>query len=176
MKRELFFSIFALPAMLSFSSMHGQTNNLNGETLVKSVSNSTDADKLALETIKMTNERMYGDFGKRFKNASDIHFSQSDNRHFISCYTNGDLNRAMYNKKGKWLHTVTTYDNSKLPESVRDLIEYSYPRYTIFGGVIEVNVSNKKAFLVTIENKNGWKRIKVVDDESEVYEEHQNSK
>jgi hypothetical protein len=177
MKKVLFVSISLFIAILVLSShTNAQSSTFGSEKFVKTASDMADADKLALESIKMTSDRMFRDFTKRFKDASGIIVSNDASWHYISCYTDGDLNRIMYNKKGRWNHTIRTFDNAKLPESVRAQIEYIYPRYSIFGSAVEVNVSNRKAFLVLIEDQKSWKRIKVVDDETEVYEEYQKSK
>ena len=168
-------AVFACNPNLHAQSSSGNQLMFDNESFTKSVSNLSDADKLALENIKMTSARMYGDFTKRFKNATNIHINEDNNAIFVSCSTEGDFNRITYNKKGRWQHTVRTYDNAKLPENVREQIEYGYPRFTIFGGVIEVHAAGKVAYLVTVEDKKSWKRIRVVDGESDVYEEYKKS-
>jgi hypothetical protein len=177
MKKVMFLSISAIITTIAFSaSGHAQTSTFNKEALAKSVSNVNDADKLALENMRLANQKMYRDFSNRFKNATDIQVSEANNCQLVSCHTDGDYNRVTYTRKGKWQNTLTTYDNSKLPQDIRDQIENAYPRYSIYSGVIEVNAMNKKAYLVLIEDKTSWKRIRVVDGEMDVFEEYQKTK
>jgi len=181
--KKLSFVVFALfLALVSFNgNLHAQRSSSNQrgfekESFGKSVSNMSDADKIALEDIKLKSGKMYQDFTTRFKGATNINMSQNHNVIFISCSTGEDFNRITYSKKGRWQNTVRTYDNIKLPENVREQVEYAYPRFDIFGGVIEVHVSNKIAYLVSVEDKKSWKRIRVVDGEMDVYEEYMKSK
>ena len=91
----------------------------------------------------------------------------------VFCRVNGTTNRIRYNKKGRWQHTISSYETKRLPEDIRQLLESSFPGFTIFGAVTEVRLRNKISLLVLIENKTSWKRIKVVDGVQEIYEEVQ---
>jgi hypothetical protein len=175
MKKFSFVPVAALVAMFAFSpKMNAQSStNFNKETFAKSVSNASDADKLALENIKMMNARIYQDLSKNFKGATEISATKADRMTFISCKVDGKMNRIVYSKNGKWQNTVTSYESDRLPEDIRGSIEYAYPRYSIFGSAIEVKVGSKTAYLVTIENNTSWKRIRMVDGEMDVYEEYQ---
>ncbi len=174
MKKVLFLLIVAFASILSFKPvMYAQSStDFDKKTFVKSVVNASDADKLALENIKAANSKMYSNFSKKFAGARDIQSNKVGNHTMITCTVDGRLTRVLYRKNGSWQHTITTYENDKLPESVRELINDAYPRYSIFGGVIEVSAGNATAHLVTIENKTSWKRIRVVNGEMDEYEEH----
>jgi hypothetical protein len=170
-----FLSIFSLGEYVKAQSSSGTKLMFANERFVKSASNLTDADKLALEDIKWTNVRMHYDFTNGFKGATNIDVSHADYSILISCTIDGGFNRIKYSRKGKWQSTTRTYNNEKLDETVRVHIESLYSRYSIFGGVVEVRSGNKTFHLVTIEDKKSWKRIKVEDGESEVYEEYKKS-
>ena len=47
-----------------------------------------------------------------------------------------------------------------------------FPGYTVFGMVIDVTVRNESALLVMIENRKGWKRVRITNDGIDVYEEY----
>jgi hypothetical protein len=171
-------SLFLVEIILSVCainpSTYGQTSSsFNKEAFAKSVATASNEDKLALESIKSINARMYKDFSSKFKNATDIHTNAVDNSTVISCNADGKFSRILYDRKGHWQHTISSYDNEKLPLNVREVIEDVYPRYEIFGAAVEVTVGDGTAYLVTIENKTSWKRIKVVNGETEVYEEYE---
>jgi hypothetical protein len=174
MKKLPIVQAIALVVALSFGAIaRSQSSRIfDKETFNTSVSNLSDADKMALESIKSTSSRMHENFSEKFKNARDIKVSQVKKHTMISCYVGEKMSRILYNKNGRWRHTITTYENALLPENVRDFVEYSYPRYAIFGGIIEVTVGDTTAYLVAIEDKKGWKRIRVVNGEMDVYEEY----
>jgi hypothetical protein len=175
MKKVSIVLLTALFAMFAFSpNVDAQSSTtFDKATFAKSLSNASDADKLALENIKMMNARIYKDLTKNFKNASDISMSTVKNAALVSCKVDGKMNRIVYSKNGKWQNTVTSYESDRLPEPIRESIEYAYPRYSIFGSAIEVTVGKTTAYLVTIENKTSWKRIRMVNGEMDVYEEYQ---
>ena len=165
-------SLFLVEIILSLCvvnpATYGQTSsNFNA----KSVVIASDADKLALENIKSMNEKMYKDFSSKFRNATNIQTNSIDNSTVISCDADGKFSRILYDRKGRWQHTITSYDSDKLPFDVREAVEDAYPRYQIYGAAVEVTVGDAKAYLVTIENKTSWKRIRVVNGETDVYEE-----
>jgi hypothetical protein len=182
MKKLSLVVLVALLAMSSFSgNLYAQSSSPNQlmfdkESFPKSVSNLNESDKLAMENIRLASAKMHKDFTTRFQGATNIHVGEDKRAIFISCSTGAEFNRITYSRKGKWQHTVRTYDNEMLPESIRSHVEYAYPRYSIFGGAVEVHVGDKIAYLVTIEDKKSWKRIRVVDGESDVYEEYKKSK
>ena len=175
MKKVSLFLITAIVAMFAINPLsNAQTSaSFNKETLLKSAGTANDADKLALEGIRSMNERMYKDFSSKFKNATDITTVAVANATIISCDFDGKHSRILYDRKGRWQHTITSYDCEKLPLNVREAVEAAYPRYQIFGAAVEVTVANGTAHLVTIENKTSWKRIRVVNGETDVYEEYE---
>jgi hypothetical protein len=134
------------------------------------------ADKMALESLKAVNVKMHKHFSKNFKNATDIRIHPETDHTQISFRENGITNSVQYNKKGKWQYSLRTYDESKLSDNIRNDVETAYPGYRVFGFVNEVDVLDKTATLVMIENKDSWKRIRIVDNEISVYEEYRKSK
>ena len=134
------------------------------------------ADKMALESLKAVNVKMHNHFSKNFKNATDIRIHPKADHIQISFKENGTSNTVQYNKKGKWQYSLRTYDESKLSDNIRNDVETAYPGFIVFGFVNEVDVLDKTATLVMIENKDSWKRIRIVDNEISVYEEYRKSK
>jgi len=130
-----------------------------------------EADLNALAGLKAISAKLYARFTKDFKFASNISIYTEKNVQIYSEIA-GIKNRTLYTRKGKFLHNVRQYESTMLPEAVTDAINYAYPRFDIFGGVAEVQVAGKVAYFVLIENKNSWKRVKVIDGEVDVYEEY----
>jgi hypothetical protein len=130
------------------------------------------ADMNTLSEMKTASEKMYRQFTKTFAKASNITVFPSKRCFEVYCKVDGINNKILYSKNGRFIHNVRNYDHSKLPEIVSEAVLDYYPRYTIFGGVAEVWVMGKVAYFVMIQNKNSWKRVKVLDGEIEVFEEY----
>ena len=130
-----------------------------------------EADLNALAGLKAISAKLHARFTKDFKSATNISIYPDKN---IQIYSEigGIKNRTLYTRKGKFLHNVRQYDFTMLPEAVTEAVNYAYPRFEIFGGVAEVQAAGKVAYLVLIETKKTWKRVKVINGEVEVYEEY----
>ena len=129
-----------------------------------------ETDKLAMEALKNKSSRAFKNFSRHFDKATDIKLSMLEKGFTITCSTGHAQNRVLYNKNGHWVNTIKSYSHTQLRPDVRALLEANYPRFEIYGTVLEVHVGNKMAHLVLIENQKAWKRIKVVEGEFEEYE------
>ena len=78
---------------------------------------------------------------------------------------------ADYNKRGEWLNTIKTYDETRLPKDIRRKVRQEYYDYHIFL-VQEFNRSNDTVYLVKIEDDRTWKTLWVTDDGTEVVEDY----
>jgi len=78
---------------------------------------------------------------------------------------------ADYNKRGEWLNTIKTYDETRLPKGIRRKVRQEYYDYHIFL-VQEFNRSNETVYLVKIEDARNWKTLRVTDDGTEVLEDY----
>ena len=134
------------------------------------------ADEMSLASLKAVSAKMHSHFSKNFKNATDIRIRPEADHTQISFKDNGISNSVQYNKKGKWQYSLRTYDASRIDDNLRSDIEKYFAGYRVFGFVNEVDVLNKTATLVMIENKDSWKRVRILDDTMDVYEEYAKAK
>lgn len=134
------------------------------------------ADEMSLASLKAVSARMHSHFSKNFKNATDIRIRNEADHTQISFRENGISNSVQYNKKGKWRYSLRTYDASRIADNLRNDVETYFAGYRVFGFVNEVDVHNKTAILVMIENKDSWKRVRILDDIMDVYEEYSKDK
>ena len=72
------------------------------------------------------------------------------------------------------LSSIRYYEAKKLTDGVSNLVLDAYPRYSIFGFVAEAHVAGKIAYFVMIEKGQSWKRVRVMDENIDTYEEYQN--
>jgi hypothetical protein len=180
MKKYLFVRLFVLGSSAFIFS--GASSQLSADRVARLDTHNqshrnysavgADADRMALASMKAVNGKMFNHFSKNYKGASDISISTIGNFTQISFKNEGVSNKVQYNKKGKWMYSIKSYEEARLDQSIRDNVESAYPGYTVFGFVSELRVYDKSATLVMIENKKSWKRIRIIDGNFDVYEEY----
>jgi hypothetical protein len=62
---------------------------------------------------------------------------------------------------------IRYYNEEKLPREVRHLVKSNYYDFSIYH-VSEFRSNGKTAYVVVLEDKTSWKKIKVVDSEFEI--------
>ena len=83
----------------------------------------------------------------------------------------GVLYLVTYNKKGKWLHTMRQYDETKLERDVRAQVKSVYYDYSILL-IEEIEYSMKPlTYIIHMEDMASFKNIKICDREMEVITE-----
>jgi hypothetical protein len=78
------------------------------------------------------NVRAVRHFLRNFNNVSNEEWYDAPDR-FVVMFTLNNIDyRVDYDKKGNWIETFRTYDETKLPPDVSNIIKSSYYDYTIF--------------------------------------------
>jgi hypothetical protein len=131
-----------------------------------------DADKIALEGLRAINAKMFTHFTRNYKGASNIRVLDAAGQTTVKFDMDSISTSVRYDKNGKWRYSMKAYGEEKLDPDVRGSVETSFPGYMVFGFVNEIKVLDKTAYLVMIENSKTWKRIRVVDGETSIYEEY----
>ncbi|HLZ88734.1 MAG TPA: hypothetical protein VKQ52_15870 [Puia sp.] len=86
-------------------------------------------------------------------------------------YTDGPVKALYrYDKNGKWLYSILTYGENRLPEEVRHLVRSTYYDFGI-QWVKEVGDAQSTVYVVHIENDTAWKEVAVQDGEMRVLKE-----
>jgi len=169
----LILSIFSLGSLAGQSASDGRlasVENKHPYFAVNTTLSTAENDRAAKEWIRSKNSKMFANFSNRFKNAANINVSVEGRETYIFFYVGGIQHRISYNKNGNWLYTIRYYDAQELTKEKQRRINKEYPGYTIFNYVAEVNFKNIKATLVLIENRNSWKRIRITENDMDVYE------
>ena len=86
-------------------------------------------------------------------------------------YSEGPV-KAMYSydKRGKFVFSVLTYGENRLPEDIRYIVRSTYFDYGI-GWVKEVNEAQNLVYVVHMENDKSWMEVAVQDGEMRVLRE-----
>jgi len=86
-------------------------------------------------------------------------------------YTDGTVKAAYwYDKNGRWVYTILTYGEDKLPEEVRGFVRSHWYDFNITW-IKEVHQAQDVVYVVHIENNKAWKEVAVQDGESRVLKE-----
>ena len=120
---------------------------------------------VADENPLAANPRSVETFKKIFGNASNVIWSKIDRNHDRAYFNNNGITvRAGFDKKGKLMYTLKYYAEEHLPQDILLTVKKTYYGKSIFG-VVEVSVDGKTAYMINLEDKTSWLRIKVLDDE-----------
>src|SRR5215467_8810253 len=98
------------------------------------------------ENLNTISAKAVRDFGKNYKNATDAKWFQISNG-FIARFSENNIETmAAYNTKGKWEFTISHYDESKLPESVKRAVKSIYYDFQITLAE-EIHTSDKTMYV-----------------------------
>jgi hypothetical protein len=127
---------------------------------------------MLLTELKAKNAKSFSHFTNAYPDAILQKIRDEKDGTHINATVNGNTLRVHYDVKGKFRDAVLTYPSSDLSEKIADQVMQAFPGFTVFGSVTDVTVRNKSALLVMIENRKSWKRVRLVDDGIDVYEEY----
>ena len=115
------------------------------------------------------NFKAVSDFKNTYKNISGEIWETSENGSVVRFISSSVRTLNAYDKKGRWLHCIRYYDESKLPENVRARVKSNYYDYSITSAQeISLSRGNKiPVYLVNIAYNDDHKTIRVCDDEME---------
>ena len=114
--------------------------------------------------------RAFKDFSKNFKNVDAAEWGVTAEGGFVATFDDNSIkNRAYYDNKGHWLFSMKTYDESKMPASVRHTVKTTYYDFKIIA-VQEIETDGQTVYLVHIEDANSSKTIRVTDTDMDVIE------
>jgi hypothetical protein len=134
----------------------------------KNVSGTIDRNDVNSKAVK--------NFVRSYKNVSnEIWFDIQDG--FVAKFTLTDIVYLVYyDRKGYWLHTIRTYNESKLPQDIRHLVKSSYYDYTIMVVQELEKPLNTLTYIIHMEGKTNWINLRVCNGEMDEWQEFIKSK
>ena len=176
--KKLFLSCIQLlmSALLITGSASAQRTISASVTTGQPVESETSATKNINETakagadIKDIHVRAVKNFNRQYKDVRDVKWSNADKTIMATFEKDGVQNRVIYYKNGRWLHTILSYEPSRLPEPVREIIRSNFRNYDITW-VTEIQERDKVFHFVNIENAKSFKQIAVCDDRFRIYKD-----
>ena len=73
----------------------------------------------------------------------------------------GKTSRAMFDKKGKMLYSISYYSKEMLPASVLQKVNDNYCGKSIFG-ITEISFDHETVYELVLEDKTSWTDVKIV--------------
>jgi hypothetical protein len=148
-------------AVAATTNANSQTESVSAKEFVSSSDYSAKAT---------ANDRVISKFQKFYPNVVGESWIKMKNGFSVRFSSNNIQQLVFLTKRGGVISSIKYYSGQELSAEIRDLVKYEYPNYSI-KSVREVHACNKIAYLVTIEDTTTWKTIRVVDGETDVYEE-----
>ncbi len=167
---------------ISFAASKTGINNGLAESEKTAVSNAiVNNDETAFKEMKANlkaakaNLKVTNYLDKNFKNVSGLKWNSEEKVIVATFKMNDKSARVVYNKKGNWLFTITTYNEAQMPQDIRLLVKANYGGYSI-SMVQEVSQGDVTLYKVHLEDCSSIKQILVRNNEITVYEEFAKSR
>jgi hypothetical protein len=158
--------LIALFITASLNHINAQTNEATNGDGIQTLFSFSETKGAGLADIS---KDVQNKFLKQFPGIKDGSWSHAGHGYVVRFTTGGVENWAYLDKKGNCTGTVVYYGENRVPPAIRATIRSVYYDYTI-KWVKEITLGNLKAYLVSIEDKDTIKIIRVNDDGMEVFE------
>jgi len=177
MKRNLL-AVFtgALLMLAVSSSAHSQFSFIKLETQKGLVLDEISDFKAPDVDPKNVAPKALKSLSKNFKNVTEERWFETANS-FVAKFKINDVDyRADYDKKGHWLFTIRTYDETRLPENLRDMVKSTYYDYAITL-VQEIEMpANVLTYIVHLDGKSQIIKLRISDGEMDEWQKFEKSK
>jgi hypothetical protein len=141
---------------------------------VKSAEKDLKASKANLKAMK-ANLRAAESFKKMFKDAPDARWDANENTIVADFSKNAVNTKVVYNKNGRWIHTLTYFTPDDTPADIRSLIDQDYP-YADISQAVKVNEGDMEFYIVQLEDKKTYKQVSVYNGQTGLIKEFLKSK
>lgn len=105
-------------------------------------------------------------FRKQFPSVNNPYWYKVNDGYIASFEKNSVETKVAYNAKGKLHHTISYYNEKKLPRDVWETVKSAYYAYDILR-VAEVHFADKIIYMTYVQNEKSLKLVRVCDGEME---------
>ncbi len=105
-------------------------------------------------------------FIREYKNVAGAEWQKSGNGFVVDFIMNGINTKVFYDKKGNYEWLARMYAEAQLPRDVRHLVKRTFYDFSIYQ-VLEITRNDNTVYIITMEDKTCWKKIKVENGEIE---------
>ncbi|PWT77191.1 MAG: hypothetical protein C5B59_04645 [Bacteroidetes bacterium] len=110
------------------------------------------------------------DFGKHYRDANDAKWYVVKNGFIARFKSEEKSHMVAYDQKGKWMFTISQYDEFKLPSDVRATVKSEFYDYSITL-VEEVQTLGRSFYIVHMQDEKTWKNVKIEDGNMDIVED-----
>lgn len=143
------------------------TDNLskNREETFASNDNSKPSASKSTAMLTRANSKALHNFKSAFKGEQDAKWFVEPGV-MVAKFTKDDIQTSVvYDKKGRWIHTMEIYHENKMPRDIRSLVKRSiYFDYDIIL-VQQIEEGDMTFYVVHLQNGKKYKEVSVVDGE-----------
>lgn len=144
-------------------SIFGAVDHSNPATMAEDNKAAVKSIEANLKTAKI-NLKVTDHVQSNFSNVSDLSFYAED-KLIIGTFKMGQKSsRVVYDEKGNWMYSVTSYGENQLPENIRSLAKRNYGKFKI-ALVQEVRQGEVQLYKIHLENATTLKQILVHNDD-----------
>jgi hypothetical protein len=116
-------------------------------------------------TLPVIKETTLASFHSSFPDAKNVAWFDMDNGVlYVVFNTPGKANRAVFDKKGKLIYSLSYYFKEMLPLSVLQNVKANFCGKSIFG-VTEIRKDHETVYEIVLEDETSWTHIKIAGDE-----------
>ncbi|MHA4844598.1 hypothetical protein ACX0G7_10560 [Flavitalea antarctica] len=150
-----------------FASMYAAVSSVTSDPPAST--NPSRSAKAARKT-EMASARAEKSFKKNFNTNADVNWFREDKLILATFKEDGVTTRITYRNTGTWFRTIKSYQESKLKESVKTLINENYEGYAI-KVVSEVNEGDLHCYFINVQKEKDFKQLLVYDGNVHIYKE-----
>lgn len=100
-------------------------------------------------------------FHSSFPDATEVTwYNMRKGQFYVAFNTPGKSNRAMYNRKGKLVYSISYYTKEMLPTSVLQKVKDNYCGKSIFG-IIQISYNQGTVYELVLQDDTSWTDIKI---------------
>jgi hypothetical protein len=175
MKKNLLASLAGISLALVVSiAANGQVASISAKSPNSISPSETPEAKSASPFIEASNvnQRAAKDLTRSFKNLSNERWLKAADG-FIAKFSVGDMaHQVAYTKKGSWVYTIRTYDETKLPAEVRHMVRSSYydDKITLVQEI--ATPGNPLTYIVHLEGKKRFINLRISEGEMEEWQKY----
>jgi len=156
--------LFLLSAVLIAGNLKAQKNLASASAPNSEANGANPSTEISKSNLKDINVRSINDFNRNYKNAANVQWHKSGEVTTASFKDNDRITRVMYLPDGRWLHTMISYDESQLPDDVKNMVERKFRKFTIHS-VTEIHERDMVFYHINIENDKYYKQLIAYQDE-----------
>lgn len=144
------------------------TSNAQLKPAVLTGTFNSEEEKLAKEAVSLV---IMSKLHEIFPNTTDESWTKQKNGYYVNFKQDNITHEVFLNKKGRLTGQIRHISEKDLPANVLRLAKEFDDCYTI-SFCKEVITDLGQAYLITINGKNNWKILRVVNNEIDIYQEH----